>query len=147
MAAIKASAATAAPVRAAIPGKPGMLADADVVDEVARLTLDSRGSIIDCNGAGESLFKIRRNALVKRHVSELLPQLAQLELLKNDQINPHLRFLIRIGRTFQAVNQDGEHFVSEIFLNVLGSAGSGQLSLIVRPIETSSESQHLALGD
>ncbi len=147
MAAIKASAAATAPARAAIPGKHGTLADAAVVDEIARLTLDSRGTIVDCNGAGESLFKIRRSALINRHVSELLPQLAQLELLKNGQINPHLRFLIRIGRKFQAINQDGESFVSEIFLNVLGSAGSGALSLIVRPIETSSESRHLALGD
>jgi PAS domain-containing protein len=106
-------------------------------EDNARLTLDSRGKITDCNAAVETLFKSKRSALLRRHISVLLPQLAQLELVKSGQINPHLRFLIRIGRQFQALSQDGEHFASEIFLNVLGSAGSQQISLIVRPVEPS----------
>jgi len=99
------------------------------------LTLDERGMVCDCNCAGESLFKYPRNELVLRHISMLLPQLAEVELIENGQLNPRLRFLCRIGRRFQAVTQDGERFASEIFLSLLNNTGHGRLSLIVRPVE------------
>lgn len=102
-------------------------------EDIAALTVDAHGMICDCNGASETLFKYRRSQLVWRHVSMLLPHLAELELIQNGQPNLQLRFLNRIGRHFQAVTQDGEHFASEIFLNLLDSTGHGRLSLIVRP--------------
>jgi PAS domain-containing protein len=108
-------------------------------DDIARLTLDSRGSISDCNRVGEALFNVHRGKLIGRHVSALLPYLAQFELVQNGQINPHLRFLSHIGCQFETVNQNGERFASEIFLSSPGDTESGQLSLIVRPIVVSSE--------
>lgn len=102
-------------------------------EDVAALTLDDRGMVCDCNHAGETLFKYRRSEMVWRHVSLLLPQLAGLDLVQDGQPNPRLRFLCRIGRHFQAVTRDGAHFASEIYLNVLDTAGHGRLSLIVRP--------------
>ena len=110
------------------------LVTADGEDDVAALTLDDRGMVCDCNRAGAALFKYRRSELVWRHVSMLLPQLANMELMQNGQPNQHLRFLCRIGRSFQAVTQDGEHFSGQIFLNVLDQPGRGRLSLIVRAI-------------
>ncbi len=104
-------------------------------EDVAALALDDCGMVCDCNRAGEALFKYRRSELVWRHVSILLPQLAEMELMKNGQPNQHLRYLCRIGRHFQAVTQDGERFVSELFLNLLDNMEHGRLSLIVRPAE------------
>lgn len=101
----------------------------------AVLTLDDTGMIRDCNRAGEALFKYRRSELVWRHVSILLPQLADMKLMQDGQPNPRLRFLCRVGRRFQAVTHDMEHFASELFFNVLEKAGRKQLLLIVRPAE------------
>lgn len=102
-------------------------------EDMAALMLNDRGMIRDCNRLGEALFRYRRSELVWRHVSMLLPQLTELDLLQNGQPNPRLRFLCRIGRQFLAVTRDGEQFASTLFLNLLGSMGQPGLSLIVRP--------------
>ncbi len=106
---------------------------AAVGDEVALLTLDDRGMICDCNGAGEALFRYRRSELVWRHVSMLLPQFEEMASMENGQPNSLLSYLCHIGLQFHAVTQDGRNFASELFLNCLDSAGHGRLSLIVRP--------------
>ena len=107
--------------------------DSFIVEDVASLTLDDHGLVCDCNRAGEALFKYRRSELVWKHVSMLLPQLVDFELMQNGQPNPQLRFLCRIGRYFQAVPKEGAHFPSELFLNRLNNKGKSRLSLIVRP--------------
>ncbi len=103
-------------------------------DDVAVLTLDDRGMVCDCNGASEALFGYRRSELVWRHISMLLPQFEEIDLMQNGQPNPHLFFLCHVGFRFRAVTQDGSDFTSEIFLNCLDNAGHGRLSLIVRPV-------------
>jgi PAS domain-containing protein len=104
-------------------------------DDLAALTLDERGVILDCSHGAEALFKYRRSELVWRHVSMLLPQLAELDLMPNGQPNPRLRFLCRIGRHVQAMTRDGDRFASDLFFNVLDGTAHGRLSLIVRPAE------------
>jgi len=117
-------------------------------EDLAVLTLDDRGMICDCDRASETLFRYRRSELVWKHVSVLLPQLAGLELMPNGQPNPRLRFLCRIGRHFQVVTQDGEHFASELLLNVLDNMGRNRLLLIVRPAEEpASDAVQLASED
>ncbi|MDD5175552.1 MAG: hypothetical protein PHQ05_03890 [Sterolibacterium sp.] len=105
------------------------------VENMAALALDDRGMIRDCNRASEVLFEYRRRELIWRHVSMLLPQLAELELMQNGQPNPRLRFLCRAGYRYQAVTQNGLRFASKLFFNHLDNAGQGGLSLIVRPTE------------
>lgn len=100
-------------------------------EDMAVLTLDERGMVCDCNRAGEALFNYRHNELVRRHVSLLLPQLA--ELMQNGQPDPRLHFLCHIGHRFQAVTQDGARFTSELFLNPRDNGGKCRFSLIVRP--------------
>lgn len=107
--------------------------------EMAVLTLDERGMIHDCNQDSETLFKYPRIELVRRHVSMLLPQLAELELMRDGQPNPRLRFLCRSGRHYQAVTKHGRHFASDLFFNRLDGAGQGGMSLIVRPVAAPSE--------
>ena len=101
--------------------------------DAATLALDEHGLIRNCNGAGETLFDYGFSELFTQHVSLLLPQLADMELLQDGQPNPHLRYLCRIGHQFQAQRKDGRSFSSEIFLNLIDSEGGGRLSLIVRP--------------
>jgi len=104
-------------------------------EDLAVLTLDDRGMISDCNRACEALFRYRRSELVWQHVSMLMPQLAELDLMQNGQPNPRFCFLNRIGRNFQAVTQDGTLFDTELFLNLLHNNGHYRLSLIVRRVE------------
>jgi hypothetical protein len=101
------------------------------------LTLDSGGTIRDCSGDSETLFNYRRDELLERHVSLLLPELETLELVRDGEANPRLRFQCRIGCHFAAVKRNGEHFASALFLNFLDNSGDGRLSLIVRPAEPS----------
>lgn len=108
-------------------------------NDVAALTLDDRGMIWHCNRKGEALFQYRRSELVWRHVSLLLPQLADLNLVLHGEPNPHLRYLCHLGRHFQAMPQDGKAFPAELFLNLLDTAGRGRLSLVVRPAEAASQ--------
>ena len=107
---------------------------ADYCNDLAALTLDARGMIRYCSQAAESLFRYRRGELVWQHVSLLLPQLADLELTRNGELNPRLRFLFHIGRTFEVVAKTGERFEGELFINILDSEGAGRLSLIVNSV-------------
>jgi PAS domain-containing protein len=111
-----------------------MIAAAATGEDAARFRVDGRGVIHDCNQSGEALFEYREKDLAGQHVSLLLPQLADLDLLPNGEINPQLRFLSRIGCPFRAVSQSGARFPTRIFLNILDHGGEGQLSLIIRPI-------------
>ncbi len=102
--------------------------------EPAALTLDSRGIVHDFNRAGEVLFGYRRQDVIQRHVSMLLPQLTGPELKQCSEPNSRLRFLCRIGQRFRALTRDGTVFASELFVNLLDGSGQGRLSLIVRPV-------------
>jgi len=104
-------------------------------EDVAALTLDQHGMICDCNCATEALFRYRRNEIVQRHISTLLPQLGQLDLMEDGRINQRLHFLCHIGHTFQAVPQDGECFDGELFLNIADNMTGGFVSVIVRPVD------------
>jgi hypothetical protein len=101
---------------------------------LATLTLDGDGMVGDCNRTSETLFQYHRHQMVQRHVSILLPQLANLDLLQHGRINPQLHYLCRIGHRFDAVRRDGVRFASELFPNLLDNKGCGRLALIVRSV-------------
>jgi len=112
--------------------------EAGVGDDVAAMTLDARGMIRYCNRATESLFKYRHSELTWQHVSLLLPELADLELIRNGELNPRLRFLFYTGKHFHLIAKDGTRFDGDLFINVLDNTGGGRLSLIVRPATSTS---------
>ena len=112
-----------------------------VVKEMAAITLDERGMICDCNPASETLFEYCRSELVRRHVSMLLPELTEVDLMLNGEPNPRLRFLCHTGRRYQAVTRNGGCFASKLFFNCLDNAGREGISLIVRPVEGSAGGQ------
>ena len=102
-------------------------------DGVADLLLDQRGMIRGCNGASANLFGYRRSEIVWQHISLLLPQLADTNLVCDGELNPRLLFLCRIGGYFKAQRQNGQSFASDLFLMNLSNPGSSDLRMIVRP--------------
>ncbi|MCG6933674.1 MAG: PAS domain-containing protein [Gallionella sp.] len=97
------------------------------------LTLDESGMICDCSKAGEKLFGYLRQDMVWRHVSKLLPELSEIQLLKNGQVNPQLGFLCHCGHHFQTTNRLGNVFMSELHFVILNDAGTRQIRMIVQP--------------
>jgi PAS domain S-box-containing protein len=121
-------------------------AHAAATDDVAVLTLDARGMILDCSRAAERLFGYRRSEMAWHHISMLLPQLARVDLLPDGQPNPELRFRCRIGRSFRAVPQHGATFASELYFTALSSEGHSRLLLIVRPSQSKIDAGAPAAG-
>lgn len=106
-----------------------------VAEDAAALTIDERGVIRDCDYGVEALFGYRRSEVVWRHVSMLLPQLADVELVQAGEPNSNLRFLCHIGSHFQALHRDGDQLACDIFLNDLRNPGMRNLRMIVRRVE------------
>jgi PAS domain-containing protein len=97
------------------------------------LILDERGMICDCSKAGEILFGYPRQDMVWQHVSKLLPELSEIQLVKNGQFNPQLGFLCHCGHHFQATNRLGNVFLSELHFVILNDAETRQIRMIVQP--------------
>jgi PAS domain S-box-containing protein len=104
-----------------------------VWQEPPALTLDERGMILDCSKAGEALFGYSRKDLVWHHVSRLLPELSEFQLLKDGKLNEQLAFLSRCGRPFCAINRIGTVFLIELNIVLLYVAGKGSIRVIVQP--------------
>lgn len=87
--------------------------------DLAVIALDDTGEIHDCSRACEEVFGYRSEELAGRHVSTLLPQLADGELIVDDRVHPRLAFLSRVAMPFEARHRDGTRFNSELFINLL----------------------------
>lgn len=101
--------------------------------EQAMLAVDENGMIRQCNGAASKLLGCPVSKLVWRHISSLLPQLAHMALTKNGQINPRLRFLARIGHSFQLIASDGMMRSVQIFISDLENYNGHFMRLIICP--------------
>lgn len=101
--------------------------------EPPALVLDERGMICDCSKAGEKLFGYSRKDLVWQHVSKLLPELSEILLVKNGQINPQLGFLSHCGHPFRAINRLGNTFLNELHFVLLDYAGRRTIRMIIQP--------------
>lgn len=112
---------------------PSVAAEDGVATRVATLMLDQRGMIRGCNGASEHLFGYPRSEVIWQHISLLIPQLADTNLICNGQLNPRLLFLCRIGGYFNVFKRNGERFASDLFLLNLSNPGSTDLRMIVCP--------------
>jgi hypothetical protein len=102
--------------------------------EMGTLTIDYDGMICDCDHDGEALFKCQRDEMIEHHVSTLLPQLVELDVVRDSKTNSVLRFCCRVGHHFAAVARNSETFVAELFLNILDNTGHGRVSVVVRPV-------------
>jgi PAS domain S-box-containing protein len=105
---------------------------AAVPKELAKMTLNDQGIILNCCSTCEYVFGYRQDELEGRHVSTLLPSLRDTELVLEDRINSRLAFLCRCATPFQARRRDGRCFNSELFINRLGNHN---VVLLVRSLE------------
>ncbi len=101
--------------------------------EPPALTLDERGMICDCSKAGEKLFGYGRKDMIWQHVSKLLPELSEIQLVKNGQFNAQLGFLSRCGQPFLAINRLGNIFLNNLHFVLLNYAGEYAIRVIVQP--------------
>ena len=102
--------------------------------DLAVLTLDDLGVIRDCSRACEQMFGYLPDELPGRHVSSLLPQLPDIDLVQEGRINSRLAHLCHCAVAFQARRRDGRCFASELFINYLGSHN---VVVLVRNLEAS----------
>jgi len=98
------------------------------------LTLNDQGVIRDCSRACEQVFGYAPEELAGRHVSMLLPQLPDTDLVQAGRINARLAHLCHCAVAFQARRRDGRCFASELFINLLGSHN---VVVLVRSLEAS----------
>ena len=103
-------------------------------DHTAVLTLCDNGTIFECNEAADELLDCPSNRLTWQHISTILPKLTEITLMQGGGINPNLRFLSRIGYSFEVVDMSGVHFVSAVFFNEIESLGRDFLRVILRPV-------------
>lgn len=107
--------------------------DAGTID-LAVLTLDDLGVIRDSSRACEQVFGYLPEELAGHHVSMLLPQLPDTDLVQEGRINSRLAHLCHCAVAFQARRRDGRCFASELFINRLGSHN---VVVLVRRLEAS----------
>lgn len=106
----------------------------DIENELAVLTLDDSGLIRDCNMASAKLLGCASSILIWQHISKFLPQLSDLTLVDGERVNPHLRFLSRIGHHFEVITTSGTHFFSAVFFNDVEDFGRHCLRIIFQPV-------------
>lgn len=99
------------------------------------LSLDDRGTIQECNISVEQLLGYPRNELVWQHISCLIPQFAEIDLILQDELNPLLTYICQCDHVFEAINKHGE--IIKCNLNFFGirQEGTTSLRLILRPID------------
>lgn len=97
------------------------------------LMIDANGLIRQCNKTAGKFMGCPTSKLVWQHISSLLPQLGNMNLLADGQLNPRLRYLSRIGHHFQLDISDDIPHSACIFVHELESAGRYYLRLIICP--------------
>lgn len=100
-------------------------------DERAVLTVDINGLIRSCNKAAAKLMECPTSLLVWQHVSNILPQLGDIQLMQGGHVNPRLRFLSRVGHRFELAMPGGRYMSSRIFFNDLENSGRHNVRLII----------------
>lgn len=105
----------------------------DPRNELIALELDENGFIQNCRTKSEALFGYSREELFRHHISELLPQLASVELIKQGHINPLLDFLCHFGHFFRVLGRDGESFLGNLHLFSINKEESAAIRLLISP--------------
>jgi PAS domain S-box-containing protein len=102
------------------------------IGEPPALSLDERGMIKDCSKSFEELVGFRRSELAWRHVSMVLPELKDMDLFHDGQINPMLSYLSRCRQQYLVQNSQGETFSERFNFVNIENIGKRTLRLIVR---------------
>ena len=103
-------------------------------EDMAVLTISNEGIICQCNQAASTLLKGIPSQVIWQNISTVLPQLKDVRLIINEAVNPHLRFLSRIGHHFDVVDLYGIRFTGKLYFNDIEELGCRCLRLIIRPL-------------
>jgi len=112
----------------------GKYARAAAMDPLAVVTLTDRGMIKECSQALGKLLGYQPSKLIWKHISLLLPDLADIQLIKGGQINPRLHFLSRVGHRFQVSVPGAARLASNLFFVLVESSGRCDMRIIISPI-------------
>jgi hypothetical protein len=104
-------------------------------DDKIELTLNEQGMICRCDIPAGDLFGYCHDASVWSHISEPMPELASIKLMRDSRINPRLRFLSRIGNRFQLLSMGGKLFDVKFFIREIESQGRRYVSAMIFPFD------------
>lgn len=107
----------------------------NVYDNRIVLTLNEQGMIHDYNIPNIDLFGCRRGASVWGHISELMPEFSLINLMRDGQINPNLRFRCHMGHRFKLIGFGGKIFDVKLFIQVKENQDQRYLRVIIFPCE------------
>jgi PAS domain S-box-containing protein len=99
----------------------------------AYINTDDEGKILECDPVCESLFGYKQSELLGHHISCLLPELQNLALVCDNEINSRLKYLSRCAFPFMVAQRNGNNFASHLFIN-LTNGKDGGLRIIVRKL-------------
>jgi hypothetical protein len=90
--------------------------------------------ILDCNKLFEMLFGIEWRDLVWHHITRLFPQLSANDFALAGEVYPIRDYLIRCSQLYQAQNQHGVPFSSNLIFVRTAHEGKCCLRLTVIPV-------------
>ncbi len=95
--------------------------------------LNSRGMILECNEAFETLFGMAWGSLGWQHISMLFPELDADEFALASKTCPMQDYLVRCGRLHRGKNRKGEMFSCNLIFAPALHDGDHGLRLTVIP--------------
>lgn len=101
-------------------------------EALAVMILSESGLISDCSEQGASLLGWAQHELIGREITEVIPKLASVTLLKQGRVNAYLRFLSRIGHHFELIGKNGNRATGEIFFSDVQQDGVHYLLLTIQ---------------
>lgn len=106
--------------------------DTSLDDEMVTLTLTEKGIISECSSTCDKLLGYPTHQLIWKHISVLLPQLANLGQAGLHTLS-RLRYLSHIGYRFDLRTLDGGSLPSRLFFSEIETAGRHYLRVLIRP--------------
>ncbi len=103
--------------------------------QLCYIWVDLLGCILDSDDNARELFGYRQRELKGRHISRLIPSLAETNLVVGNGINPRLAYRSRCAVPFQIVDHDGHRSLCDLFINRVKLASGPALSLICVPLQ------------
>ncbi|SER20475.1 hypothetical protein SAMN05421690_101255 [Nitrosomonas sp. Nm51] len=105
--------------------------------------LSEDGVILETNDEGARLLDYSPGQVDKPHISRVIPQLAEIDLLEDgERVNTYLRFLSRIGRHFNVTGMNGAHFSGELYFNDTNTFDQHRIIVTIYPVHKETKRLH-----
>ena len=97
------------------------------------LLLDDQGFIQEYSQSVESQFGYHRSQLLRQHISCLIPQLSEIDLILEGHLNPLLNYICHCDHIFEALNSRSDIIICNLGFVRIEYNARRFLRLIVRP--------------